>query len=104
MTKPPITDELLQHAWRDVRRPGWGGFEASLADPVRGGLIRARAAQLAHGSTPAHRQQAPPRRWPLALRDGPPTIDAKRAAAGDTDFADTEDPDATQEQASPCPP
>lgn len=104
-SKPVVTDELLQHAWRDVRRPGWGSFEASLADPVRGGLIRARAAQL------AHQPRAPPPpapteargSWPFALRHTttrPPTTDAKRAAAGDTDDLD----DDSQESPTPCPP
>lgn len=94
--KPLVSDELLHRAWRDVRRPGWGDFEASLADPVRGALVRARAAALAHGPPPAPRQQPPPRRWTWPLLHEPARRDAKRAAAGDTD-PDTEPHDEAPE-------
>lgn len=96
---PPLDHHHLIRAYADVRQPRWPSLEACLLDPARGGLIRARAHQLAHGTPPAPAApaglpaRAPPSglRGPFAPLHPPPAHDAKRAAAGDTD-PDT-DPD-----------
>lgn len=91
------TDAHLRRAYADVCRPDWPALETALTDPIRGGLIRARAAALAHGA-----QGPPPQRRPSALAHTaapplrPPQPDAKRAAAGDIDD-DPDDDDLTQE-------
>ena len=92
------TDAHLRRAYADVCRPDWPALETALTDPIRGGLIRARAAALAHGAQgpPLH-----PRRWPFALAPQtaprrPPQTDSKRAAAGDIDRND-DDNDTIQE-------
>lgn len=75
----------LIRAWHDVRQPSWPDLEACLTDPARGGIVRARAAQLAHAQAPPAATAPAPRRWPFALAGAPAGTDLKRLAAGDTD-------------------
>lgn len=77
-----LTDEQLRQAWRllyDGRRGP--SFDEAMADPMRSSLVRARATALLR----CPRRTSPPVRRQAVPRISLPTIDCKRAAAGDRD-------------------
>ena len=80
-----VTEQDLHHAWQQRRRSDWPAtFEAVMAHPLLRALVRAEAlrrAQAAQRQAPAP-QAAPPR---LLRTPNHPTVDRKRAAAGDFD-------------------
>lgn len=90
--KVEVTDELLQQAWQQRRRPGWPAtFDACMADDMVRRVLRAEAVRLAlalRRSTamqalvpplPVHRQPI----TPAPTLRAPAPRDLKRAAAGD---------------------
>lgn len=84
MIMRPVDHAHLIRAYRDVRLPDWPSLEACLLDAIRGGLIRARAVQLAQAAAkPTNR----PQRWPFAVRA--PAYSGKAAAAGEPEDTST---------------
>lgn len=80
--------EAMRAAWLSlVHLPacrGWpADYEAVMADPVRGRLVRLQATFLARIAAEKEAAHSPPPAPPIALR--PPCFDRKRAAAGDLD-------------------
>lgn len=99
-----LTEEQLQLAFRQLRRPGWPAtLEAALQDPLRCPCIRGLARQMSRtkfntGARPVPTPmgappvpptplQPPARRQnvPMPTRTRRPVVDGKRLAANDRD-------------------
>lgn len=94
MPRLHITPEQLRQAWALRRRPDWpASFDAAMARPLLASLVRAYAIGLllAQAKAPARAQAPPPGTTTTPACTPParrPTLDRKRAAAGDIDHDD----------------